>query len=65
MIKAFLMGVSDYSSLRDVQDLPFAANDIKLMSHALVQGLCVKQSDIRTAGLSTGRLVRESFLRYK
>lgn len=48
-IKAFLVGVSNYSALKQ-SDLPFCRNDIELMRTTLINDLSVKSSDIIMLG---------------
>lgn len=48
-IKAFLVGVSNYSALKQ-PDLPFCRNDIELMRTTLINDLSVKSSDIIMLG---------------
>lgn len=50
-VRAFLVGVCDYSSHLDVQNLPYSCYDIKHLSLALQRGLCVDIENITLLGL--------------
>ena len=48
-IKALVVGVSDYSTIKQ-SNLPFCANDIVAVYKALVNGLAVKKENIISLG---------------
>ncbi len=60
-VKALLMGVSEYRSHPNLNDLPFCKNDVIAMKRALMTGLAVNEKDIVVCG-ETGTVNRTDFL---
>lgn len=59
-IKALVVGVSDYSAIKQ-NNLPFCANDIVAVSKALINGLAVEKENITALG-NTGVVTRTDFI---
>jgi hypothetical protein len=49
-LHALIVGVSNYSTIGNLDDLPFCKNDILLMRDALVNGLNVEMANILSCG---------------
>lgn len=56
-IKVFIVGVSDYNALKEVNNLPFCQLDIINFKHAVKSGLNVVEGDIVQLGLLHGGVV--------
>ena len=59
-IKALVIGVSDYSQLKE-NNLPFCINDISTFSKALINGLNTEPSNIITCG-NSGIVTKRDFI---
>ncbi|MFS7403754.1 caspase family protein [Carnobacterium maltaromaticum] len=59
-IKALVVGVSDYSTINQ-SNLPFCANDILVVSKALINGLAVAKENITALG-DTGVVTTSDFI---
>ncbi|MCQ1530069.1 caspase family protein [Lutispora saccharofermentans] len=60
MLKALVIGVSDYTSIKQ-QNLPFCKNDIHVVRDSLVSGLKTDKSNVNTCG-ETGIVTGAEFL---
>lgn len=59
-VKAFVVGVSNYTFNNGNNDLPFCKNDIKAVNNALVEGLNVESENILILG-TLGKVTKLSF----
>lgn len=59
-VKAFVVGVSNYTFNNGNNDLPFCKNDIKAVNNALVEGLNVESENILILG-TLGKVTKSSF----
>lgn len=50
MIKALIVGVSEYTLGAGCKNLPLCLNDIQAMKKALISGLAVKESNVLVLG---------------